>query len=275
MATTERTRRSSRSRPRTELDRRPRLGAVASFAYAVGCYTAFVLLLLYAVAFLADAGSVVPRTVDRGGPPASMVVAFFLDALLLGVFAVQHSVMARPGFKRHWVRIVPRHIERATYVLAATVALALVFWQWRPIPTVVWDISSPVARALVWALCAAGWLWALAMTFAIDHLDLFGLRQVARHLRGLGESAPAFAQPWPYRLARHPMMIGFVVAFVATPTMTVGHLLFAGLGTAYVLVGVRLEERDLRATLPEYAEYVAATPQLVPRPTGRRRTQMD
>jgi protein-S-isoprenylcysteine O-methyltransferase Ste14 len=275
MATTERTRRSGLSRPRTELDRRRRVGAVASFAYAVGCYAAFVLLFGYAVAFLADAESVVPRTVDRGGPHASTVVAFVVDTLLLGVFAVQHSVMARPGFKRRWVRIVPRQVERATYVLASTAALALAFWQWRPIPTVVWDISSPVARTLVWALCAAGWLWALAMTFAIDHLDLFGLRQVARHLRGLAESAPGFAQPWPYRRARHPMMIGFIVAFVATPTMTVGHLLFAALSTAYVLVGVRLEERDLRAALPEYAGYAATTPQLIPRSTGRRPAQID
>jgi protein-S-isoprenylcysteine O-methyltransferase Ste14 len=161
--------------------------------------------------------------------------------------------------------LVPRHVERSTYVLASSVALALAFWQWRPIPTEVWDIAAPWARVLLWTLYAVGWLWVLAMTFAIDHVDMFGLRQVARHLRGLADRPTPFTVPLAYRVCRHPMMLGFVVAFLVTPTMTVGHLLFAVLGVGYILVGIRLEERDLGATLPGYDAYAATTPRLLPR----------
>jgi protein-S-isoprenylcysteine O-methyltransferase Ste14 len=193
-----------------------------------------------------------------------------LDAVLLVVFAVQHSVMARPAFKRRWTTLVPRHIERSTYVLVASVLLALVLWQWHPIPAVVWDVSTPAFRVVLWGLFAAGWCWVLVMSFAIDHLDLFGLRQVACHVRGLRDRAPSFALPLPYRLVRHPMMLGFFAAYFATPTMTVGHLLFAGLGSAYILLGVRLEENDLDQELPEYAAYAAVTPRFVPRRSARR-----
>jgi protein-S-isoprenylcysteine O-methyltransferase Ste14 len=179
--------------------------------------------------------------------------------------------MARPGFKRWWVRLVPAHVERSTYVLVATMTLALLVWQWRPVPAVVWDVSGP-ARLLVWSTYAAGWAWVLAMSHAIDHFDLFGVSRLVRHLRGLPAGAPAFALPFPYRLVRHPMMLGFIVAFVAAPTMTAGHLLFAVLGCGYVLVGVRLEERDLADELPEYAAYAATTPRLLPRLSPRRTT---
>lgn len=253
MATTERT-----DTPHTHTT----VGAVVSFGYALACYAGFTVIFLYGVAFLADV--VVPRTVDDGGPHASPASALVINTLLLGVFAVQHSVMARPGFKRRWVTLVPRHVERSTYVLASTAALALAFWLWRPIPTIVWNVSTPTLRWLVWTLYVVGWLWVLAMTFAIDHLDLLGLRQVVGRLRGLGDQPPGFAVPWPYRLARHPMMLGFCVAFVATPTMTVGHLLFAVLGCAYIVVGVRFEERDLAVSLPEYDAYAAETPRFVP-----------
>jgi protein-S-isoprenylcysteine O-methyltransferase Ste14 len=244
-------------------------GAVVSFGYGLVCYAGFVMAFLYAVAFLADV--VVPRTVDHGGPDASTPAALVLDAVLLGVFAAQHSVMARPAFKDRWVALVPRHVERSTYVLASTAALVLAFWQWRPIPTTVWDVPTAtapwlVARWLLWALYAAGWLWVLAMSFAIDHFAFMGLRQVADRLRGLGERSPVFARPWPYRLVRHPMMLGFFVAFWAAPTMTVGHLLFALLGSAYIVVGVLLEERDLSASLTEYDAYAAVTPRFLPRP---------
>ena len=221
-------------------------------------------VFLYAVAFLAD--TVVPRTVDRGGPHAGTAGRCGRSTpSLLGVFAVQHSVMARPGFKRRWTTLVPLHVERSTYVLAASAALALVFWQWRPIPTVVWDVRGPAAGTCCCG-CSSRWggSWVLAMSFAIDHFDLFGLRQVARHLRGLADQAPSFAVPLPHRLVRHPMTLGFFPAFLATPTMTVGHLLFAGLGIAYILVGVRLEERDLAEELPEYAAYAAVTPRFIP-----------
>jgi methanethiol S-methyltransferase len=240
-----------------------RIGAALAVGYAGACYLLFVAVFLYAIAFLADA--IVPRTVDHGGPPAGTASAVAIDALLLAVFAVQHSVMARPGFKTWWTRVVPRHVERATYVLASSAALALAFWQWRPIPAAVWHVSTPSVRALVWVLFAAGWLWVLAMLFPIDHLHVFGLRQVVHHVRGLADQAPPFALPLPYRLVRHPMMLGFFPAFLAAPTMTVGHLLFAALGIGYILVGVRLEERDLAEELPEYAAYAAVTPRLIPR----------
>ncbi|GAA2145432.1 isoprenylcysteine carboxylmethyltransferase family protein [Nocardioides koreensis] len=246
-----------------EVRTRATVRAVLAAGYALICYLAFLAVFGYAVAFLADVA--VPRTVDHGGPSAGAAVAVTVDVALLGLFAVQHSVMARPAFKRRWTSVVPPHVERSTYVLAASAVLALLCWQWRPIPGVVWDVPSPGAGVLLWALCAVGWLWVLAMTFAIDHLDLVGLRQVARHLRGLAEQAPAFALPLPHRLVRHPMMLGFFPAFLAAPTMTVGHLLFAGLGCAYVLVGVRLEERDLTRSLPQYSAYAAVTPRFVPR----------
>jgi protein-S-isoprenylcysteine O-methyltransferase Ste14 len=246
----------------TALRTRPTWGAALSIAYGVAGYLAFVVASLYGVAFLADAW--VPRTVDHGGPDTGPAVAVIVDALLLSVFALTHSVMARPAFKRQWTRLVPAHLERSTYVLVASASLGLAFWQWRPVPHVVWDVAQPGARVLVWTLYGLGWLWVLAMTFAIDHLDLVGLRQVGRHLRGLSERPAAFAVPWPHRLVRHPMMLGFFVAFLATPTMSVGHLLFAALGCGYILVGVRLEERNLVQALPEYAAYAAATPRFVP-----------
>jgi protein-S-isoprenylcysteine O-methyltransferase Ste14 len=244
-----------------------RARAAAALGYATGCYLSFVAVSVYAVAFLADA--VVPRTVDHGGPRLGTAADVALDAALLSLFAVQHSVMARPAFKRLWTRVVPPHLERATYVLASSAALALLFCLWCPVPTVVWDVRSSAARVLVWTLFAAGWGWAVAMTFAIDHLDMLGLRQVSRRLRGHADRPPAFAHPLPYRLVRHPLMVGFFVAFLAAPRMTVGHLVFAGLGCAYILVGVRLEEHDLTRAMPEYAAYAAATPRFVPRVTRR------
>jgi len=245
-----------------EVATRPRMGAGVAVGYGAAGYVAFVAVFAYAVAFLADAG--VPRTVDQGGPHAGAAAAAIIDALLLGVFAVTHSVMARPAFKQRWTMLVPRHVERSTYVLVASASLALAFWQWRPIPHVVWDVPAPAVRGLLWTLFALGWVWVLLMTFAIDHLDMLGLRQVARYVRGRRERPSSFALPLPHRLVRHPMMDGFFVAFLAAPTMTVGHLLFAVLGVGYILVGVRLEERDLTEELPEYAAYAAATPRFVP-----------
>jgi protein-S-isoprenylcysteine O-methyltransferase Ste14 len=244
------------------------LVAIPATAYALSAYLSFLLVSLYGVGFLADA--VVPRTVDSGGPASGTLVAVLLDSALLSVFAVQHSVMARPGFKRRWTALVPRQVERATYVLASSAALALAFWQWRPIPTTVWDVSGSGGRVLLWAVYLAGWALVVAMTFAFDHLELVGIRQVRDYLRGLAEKPPKFALPLSHRLVRHPMMTGFLVAFLATPTMTAGHLLFAGLGAAYILVGVRLEERDLHAALPEYAAYAEKTPRFVPRLEGFR-----
>ena len=246
-----------------------RASSAVSAAYAGGAYLAFLLVSLYAVLFLV--GVLVPRTVDGGGPVSGTLTAIVIDVLLLGAFAVQHSVMARQSFKRRLTTIVPKHVERSTYVLATSAVLALVFWQWRPIPTVLWHTDDGAARTVLWMLYAAGWAHVFAMTFAIDHLDMFGLRQVARRLRGLAESSPAFRLPLPHRLVRHPMMLGFFLAFFAAPTMTAGRLLFAVLGSGYILVGVRLEERDLVQALPEYGAYAAATPRYAPRPSALRR----
>jgi methanethiol S-methyltransferase len=245
-----------------------RASSAVSAAYAGGAYLAFLLVSLYAVLFLA--GVLVPRTVDGGGPVSGTFTAIVIDVLLLGAFAVQHSVMARQSFKRRLTTIVPKHVERSTYVLATSAVLALVLWQWRPIPAVLWRVDAKAAQTVLWALFAAGWTGVIAMTFAIDHCDMFGLRQVARRIRGLGESVPGFRLPWPHRLVRHPMMLGFFPAFLAAPTMTASHLLFAILGCGYILVGVRLEERDLVKAFPQYRAYAAATPRFVPRPCALR-----
>jgi protein-S-isoprenylcysteine O-methyltransferase Ste14 len=245
------------------------MSSAVSATYAGGAYLAFLVVFAYAVFF--QAGVLVPRTVDGGGPVAGTSAAVVIDVLLLGLFAIQHSVMARPAFKHRLTKIVPRHVERSTFVLAATAVLALVFWQWRPIPTVLWRVDDNAAQAVLWALFASGWTLVVAMTFAIDHFDMFGLRQVARRLRGMGDSAPGFRLPWPHRLVRHPMMLGFFPALFAAPTMTASHLLFAILGCGYILIGVRLEERDLVDALPQYRAYAAATPRFVPRPTALRR----
>ena len=245
-----------------------RVSSAAAVAYAGGSYLVSLAVFLYAVFFMA--GVLVPRTVDGGGPVSGTAAAVVVDVLLLALFAVQHSVMARPAVKLRLTKIVPKHVERSTFVLATSGVLALVFWQWRPIPTVVWRVDDTAAQTVLWALFAAGWASVIAMTFAIDHCDMFGLRQVARRIRGLGESAPGFHLPWPHRLVRHPMMLGFFLAFLAAPTMTARHLLFALLACGYILVGVRFEERALAEAHPEYAAYAAVTPRFVPRPTGLR-----
>ncbi len=217
------------------------------------------------------AGVLVPRTVDGGGPASGTAAAVVIDVLLLALFAVQHSVMARPAVKLRLTKIVPKHLERSTYVLATAGVLALVFWQWRPIPTALWRVDDRLPKPCCGRCSPPAGRYVIAMTFAIDHCDMFGLRQVARRIRGLGESAPGFSLPWPHRLVRHPMMLGFFPAFLATPTMTASHLLFAILGCGYILVGVRLEERDLVKAFPQYCAYAAATPRFVPRPTALRR----
>lgn len=245
----------------TSTDARSSSG-ILGIGYAVTAYLLFTAVTLYAIAFLADV--VVPRTVDDGGPTSSTTVAMTVDALLLLLFAVQHTVMARPAFKRRWTRIVPPHLERATYVVAASATLALALWLWHPVDTVVWDVGPTGLRAVVWGLYALGWLLVVAMTHAFDHWSLFGLRQPLLRAVGREPEAPALSVPLPYRLVRHPMMTGFVIAFWATSTMTVGHLLFAALGTGYIVVGVRFEERDLADQLSGYGDYAATTPRFVP-----------
>ena len=235
----------------------------ARMTYALICYAVFLLSFLYAVGFL---GRVfVPKSIDDG----SIVdpgLAVAVDVSLLTLFALQHSVMARPRFKLWWTRFVPKPVERSTYVLLASLALLLLFWQWRPLPATVWSISDPVAAALLTALFWIGWLVVLASTFMISHLDLFGLKQAFRGRRPTAPSEAAFTTPLLYRHVRHPIYLGFVVAFWAAPTMTVGHLLFAAVATAYILVGIQLEERDLVAFFGDrYRRYRREAGMLLPR----------
>ena len=246
-------------RPPREERRRGTVG----IAYAIAAYASFNVVAGYSVAFVADA--VVPVTIDRGGPESAPVVAITINTLLFALFGLQHSVMARPAFKQWWSRIVPTHLERATYVLATSVALAFVYWQWRPLPAVVWDLQADYLRAVVWVLFGLGWVLVVAMTFVFSHAEFLGLKQPIQHRRGELPDEPRLLMPLPFRLVRHPLMTGFLIAFWVTPTMTVGHVVFASLSTVYILIGVKHEERDLAANLPGYVDYAARTPRFFPR----------
>jgi len=232
--------------------------------YGLFAYAVFFVTFLYSIGFVG--GFVVPKTIDSGaaGSPATSLA---IDALLLAVFAVQHSVMARPAFKRVWTRVVPKSIERSTYVLFSSAALVLLYWQWRPLPSIVWRTEG-TGRAMLLALYGLGWLIVLLSTFMLSHFELFGLRQVWLAFRARSDGSPTHLErAWLYRFVRHPIMSGFLVAFWATPTMTEGHLLFSVATTAYILLGVRLEERDLVAVHGEaYRAYRREVPMLVPLP---------
>jgi methanethiol S-methyltransferase len=243
-----------------------RVPAPVIVVYAAAAYLLFLAVLGYAVGFFAGAG--VPKGIDQG-PRAAVPVAAGIDVLLLLLFAVQHTVMARPSFKRRWARIVPAPAERATFVLAASLALVLLFWLWRPIGGTAWSLPEPGA-AVLWAGYVAGWVVAISATFLISHSDMFGLRQAWLHARRAGYSPPPFTERGLYRRIRHPLMAGFLIIFWAAPTMTAGHLLFAATATGYILAGIAFEEHDLRQSLGEtYTAYRARVPALIPRPSHR------
>jgi protein-S-isoprenylcysteine O-methyltransferase Ste14 len=238
------------------------MARIAAFLYGLAAYVIFLFTFLYAIGFIN--GLLVPKTIDTG-TPAPLAEALVVNILLMSLFAVQHSVMARQQFKRWWTQYVPASIERSTYVLAASLALILLLWQWRPIPTVVWEIADPQIAMAVTLLSFFGWFVLLTSTFLINHFELFGLHQVASNLAGRNMPAPRFRTPVFYKIVRHPIYLGFIIAFWATPVMTVGHLLFAVVTTAYILVGILLEERDLIQQFgEEYKRYRAQVGMLVP-----------
>jgi protein-S-isoprenylcysteine O-methyltransferase Ste14 len=240
---------------------------VLYFVYGCLAYLLFLATFLYAIAFVG--GLPVPTTLD-GAATGDVATSLAIDAALLGVFAVQHSVMARRWFKSWWTQIVPYAIERSTYVLFASLALDLLFWQWRPLGGVVWSVGSSSARAAIWAVFAFGWLQVLVITFYINHFDLFGLRQVWLHLVGRHYTRVAFATPAPYRFVRHPLYLGFLLAFWAAPTMTLAHLVFAVATTAYIVLAIQFEEHDLAHEHgAAYQEYRRRVPMLLPSLVGR------
>ena len=234
---------------------------IAVFIFGAVSYLVFFGTFIYACMFVGNFAFL--KSLDSPGE-GPWQTALLIDTGLLALFALQHSIMARPAFKRLLTKIIPQEAERSTYVLASSLALILLFWQWRPLGGLVWDVQNQVGRALLYGGYAFGWLLVLVTTFVINHFDLFGLRQVTRFLMGQPKSELRFVTPLLYRIVRHPLYVGWFCAFWFTPTMTVTHLFFASVTSAYILVAIQLEERDLMQLHPEYAEYREQVPMMVP-----------
>jgi protein-S-isoprenylcysteine O-methyltransferase Ste14 len=244
------------------------MSRIGIFLYGIVCYLLFLAVFLYGIGFIG--GFLTPTSLDAV-PKSPLGVALTVDLVLLGVFAIQHSGMARPAFKEWWKRIVPEAAERSTYVLLSSIALAVLFIYWEPIGGVVWSVAPGAARDFVIGLYAFGWVLLLYTTFLIDHFDLFGLKQIWRRLHEKSYRAPVFRTPSLYKLVRHPLYIGWLTIFWAAPTMTVAHLIFALATTGYILIAIRFEERDLVSAFGStYVDYRARTPMLLPRVWPRR-----
>ena len=241
------------------------MARVEYLLFGVVAYIVFFATFLYLIAFVADLPQV-PLTVDRGGDMGGVMVAVPIDLALVALFGIQHSVMARPWFKARWTKIVPEPVERSVYVLLASLMLILLFCFWRPIPRIVWSVEAPAAVILLYVLFAAGWAIVLLSTFMISHFELFGLKQVWGHARKAAPVEPEFRTPLFYRLVRHPLYSGFILAFWATPVMTVGHLLLAVSMLVYILIAIGHEERDLINLFGErYVEYRGRVGKLTPK----------
>lgn len=238
------------------------LHRIVVLLYGVVAYAAFLATFCYAAGFVGN--FIVPKSIDSAAT-SPLGTALLINTGLLALFAVQHSVMARPFFKRWITRFIPEAAERSTYTLTASLALGGVFWLWQPLGGVVWQVDNKIGQLLLYAGCALGWLLVLTTTFLINHFDLFGLRQVWLHFRNRVYTSLRFNTPGPYKLIRHPLYLGFLFAFWCAPIMSAAHLFFAMMTTAYILVGIYLEERDLQDAHPEYASYKRRTPMLVPR----------
>ena len=236
-------------------------GRIMTFAYGVVCYLAFVATFLYAIGFVGNLS--VPKSIDSG-PQVALGLALATDFALLALFAIQHSIMARQWFKAAWTRIVPSPAERSTYVLFSSVALLILFWKWQPLGGVIWNIESASGRFLLLAMYALGWIIVLVSTFLINHFDLFGLRQVWLYLRGHEYTPLEFRTPGLYRIVRHPLYVGWLLVFWSAPLMTSTHLVFAIATTAYILIAIQFEERDLAKMHGEYEEYRRRVPMLLP-----------
>ena len=238
------------------------LKRLSVFLYGVLCYVVFFATFLYAIGFVCNL--YVPRSLD-GPPVAPLASSLMVDLGLLLLFALQHSVMARPAFKRGWTRLIPEPAERSTYVIASSIALIILFVFWQPLGGVVWSVTQPTAVIVLYSLCAFGWLLVLVSTFLLNHFDLFGLRQVWLYLRGAPYTHLTFSTPGPYRLVRHPLYVGWLFAFWATPDMTLTHFVFALATSGYILAAIQLEERDLVRHLgTQYSDYRKRVPMLIP-----------
>ncbi len=238
-----------------------------AFLYGTLCYLIFFGTFLYAIGFIGDL--IVPKTIDSGAP-GPLTTAIVVNVVLMGIFAIQHSVMARPGFKTWWTRIVPEAVERSTYVLISSLLLILLFWQWRPLTGVIWEVANPIGATVLWAVFALGWLLVLLSTFIIDHFDLFGMRQVYFYARAKPMPPLKFKVILFYKYVRHPLLLGWLIAFWGIPRMTEGHLLFAVVTSIYIFVAIQFEERDLvKAHGDDYRDYQRKVPMIIPGPSRK------
>jgi protein-S-isoprenylcysteine O-methyltransferase Ste14 len=236
-------------------------GRITAFLYGVVCYAAFLATFVYAIGFLGNFG--VPRPMDSA-PVMPVLPALAIDLGLLTLFALQHSIMARRWFKAAWTRVVPQPVERSTYTLASSLALILLFWKWQPLPGTIWRVDDVILTHAIHVFFFAGWLIVLATTFLINHFDLFGLRQVWLYLRGREYTQLEFRTPGPYRLVRHPLYVGWLLVFWSAPVMTSAHMVFTAATTAYILIAIQFEERDLISIHPEYEGYRSRVPMILP-----------